>query len=68
MIAFITCLLAALPSVAQAQSREVTGQIITTNSGRPLQDATVTVVGQAAGARTNERGEYRIRVMGGDVT
>jgi TonB-linked SusC/RagA family outer membrane protein len=60
--------LAALPSVAQAQSREVTGRITTMGSGTPLQDATVTVVGQATGARTNERGEFRVRVTGGDVT
>ncbi|HET9010280.1 MAG TPA: SusC/RagA family TonB-linked outer membrane protein [Gemmatimonadaceae bacterium] len=68
MLALVTCLLAALPSVAQAQSREVTGRITTMGSGAPLQDATVTVVGQATGARTNERGEFRVRVSGGDVT
>ncbi len=68
MLALVTCALAALPCVAQAQSREVTGRITTAGAGTPLQDATVTVVGQQAGARTNERGEYRVRVTGGDVT
>lgn len=68
LIALVTCLLAALPSVAQAQSREVTGRVTTAGTGSPLQDATVTVVGQTTGARTNERGEFRVRVMGGDVT
>ena len=62
------CLAAALPSVAQAQSRDVTGRITTAEGGQPLQDATVTVIGQQVGARTNDRGEFRVRVSGGDVT
>jgi TonB-linked SusC/RagA family outer membrane protein len=57
-----------MPLLAQAQSREVTGRITTAGSATPLQDATVTVIGQQAAARTNERGEYRLRVTGGDVT
>src|SRR5690242_19032576 len=68
LLALLTCTLTALPLVAQAQSREVTGRITTAGTGTPLQDATVTVIGQQAGARTNERGEYRVRVTGGDVT
>jgi TonB-linked SusC/RagA family outer membrane protein len=58
----------AMPLLAQAQSRDVTGRITTAGSATPLQDATVTVIGQQAAARTNERGEYRLRVTGGDVT
>lgn len=68
LLALVTCALAALPLVAQAQSREVTGRITIAGTGAPLQDAAVTVVGQQTGARTNERGEYRVRVSGGDVT
>ena len=68
LFALLTCALTAMPVIAQAQSREVTGRITTAGSSAPLQDATVTVIGQQTGARTNERGEYRVRVTGGDVT
>lgn len=68
LLALVTCTLTALPLIAQAQSREVTGRITMAGSGTPLQDATVTVIGQQTGARTNERGEYRVRVTGGAVT
>ena len=67
MLALVTCLLAALPSVVQAQSREVTGRVTMSGSSAPVQDATVTVIGQAIGTRTNERGEFRLRITGGDV-
>jgi TonB-linked outer membrane protein, SusC/RagA family len=53
---------------AQQPTREVTGRVTVAGSGTPLQDATVTVLGQATGTRTNERGEFRVRVAGGDVT
>lgn len=68
LLALFTCVLAALPSLAQGQSREVTGRVTVAGTAAPLQDATVTVVGQAVGTRTNERGEFRLRVTGGDVT
>jgi TonB-dependent starch-binding outer membrane protein SusC len=68
LLALVACLLAAMPSVAQAQSRDVTGRITMAGTGAPIQDATVTVVGQQVGARTNDRGEFRLRVAGGDVT
>ena len=68
VLALVACALTALPLVAQAQSREVTGRITTAGTATPLQDATVTVIGQQVAARTNERGEYRLRVTGGDVT
>ncbi|MBK7907989.1 MAG: SusC/RagA family TonB-linked outer membrane protein [Gemmatimonadetes bacterium] len=48
-------------------SREVSGTV-TQTGGAPVVDATVTVLGQAIGARTNERGEYRLRVPQGEVT
>jgi TonB-linked SusC/RagA family outer membrane protein len=67
VLALIACLATALPSVAQAQTREITGRVTTAGTGMPVQDASVLVVGQPHGARTNERGEYRIRVGGGDV-
>lgn len=58
----------AMPASARAQTREVTGKVTVAGSGNPLQDAIVGTVGAVGGARTNERGEYRLRVPNGDVT
>lgn len=53
---------------AQAQgTREVTGKVMQAG-GAPLADASVTVLGQPIGARSNESGEYRLRVPQGEVT
>ena len=57
-----------LPLTLHAQSREVTGRVLMGGSGAPLSDATITVFGQQTGARSNERGEFRVRVSGGAVT
>lgn len=55
-------------SEARAQgTREVTGKV-TQVGGMPLAEASVTVLGQPIGARTNEAGEYRLRVPAGEVT
>ncbi len=60
--------LAAGAQSALAQgAREVTGKV-TQTGGTPLQDASVNVLGQAIGIRTNERGEFRLRVPAGEVT
>ena len=61
-------LLAVGANNASAQgTREVSGKV-THAGGTPLQDASVAVVGQAIGVRTNEKGEYRLRVPAGDIT
>lgn len=60
-------LLAFAPLIAAAQSRDVTGKV-TQAGGLPLAEATVTILGQQVGTRTNERGEYRLRVPAGEVT
>lgn len=57
-----------MPTSARAQTREVTGKVTVAGTGAPLQDAIVGTVGAVGGARTNERGEYRLRVPAGDVT
>jgi TonB-linked SusC/RagA family outer membrane protein len=58
-----------VPGIARAQaSREITGKVTQAGTNAPLVDATVGVVGAAGGVRTNERGEYRIRVPQEDVT
>jgi TonB-linked SusC/RagA family outer membrane protein len=54
-------------AICQAQGREVTGRV-TGPTGLPLQDAVVGIAGQPTGVRTNERGEYRLRVPTGDVS
>ncbi len=61
-------LLAALPANLQAQAREVTGKVTVTGTGAPLPDATISVFGQQMGVRSNDKGEYKIRVPAGDVT
>jgi TonB-linked SusC/RagA family outer membrane protein len=55
-------------SPIEAQQREITGTVTVAGAGTPLADAIVGVVGGAGGSRTNDRGEYRLRVPSGDVT
>ena len=59
---------ALLPLQASAQTRDVTGKVTMAGAGTPLVDVTVGLVGQQVGVRTNERGEYRIRVPQGEVS
>jgi hypothetical protein len=61
-------LLAFFSTSAFAQTREITGRVTSTASGQPLTDAVVVIAGQVAGVRTNERGEFRLRVPQGSVT
>ncbi len=58
----------AVPASARAQTREVTGKVTVAGAGTPLQDAIVGVVGAVGGARTNERGEFRLTVPNGDIS
>ncbi len=51
-----------------AQTREITGKVTEFGSGVPVTEATVGVVGAQIGVRTNDRGEYRIRVPESEVT
>lgn len=60
--------LSAIGGTAKAQDREVAGRVTVGITGRGLPDALVAISGQAAGVRTNERGEYRIMVPAGEVT
>lgn len=61
-------LVAIVPLRADAQSRDVTGKVTMAGTGQPLADATVSVVGQQLGVRTNDRGEFRLRVPEGEVS
>jgi len=60
-------LLVLVSASAHAQAREVTGRV-TSVAGQPLPGVLVVVSGQTAGVRTNDNGEYRLRVPAGDVT
>jgi len=59
---------ALLPFRADAQTRDVTGKVTMAGTGQPIADVTVGILGQQVGVRTNERGEYRLRVPSGEVT
>ena len=53
---------------AIAQTREITGRVTVAGTGRPLSEAIVAILGQAGGSRTDQNGEFRLRVPQGDVT
>ncbi|BAH38506.1 MAG TPA: SusC/RagA family TonB-linked outer membrane protein [Gemmatimonas aurantiaca] len=61
-------MVALLPFRADAQTRDITGKVTMIGTGQPLPDVTVSIVGQQVGVRTNERGEYRIRVPAGEAS
>ena len=64
----VAILVAATPSSAWAQGREVTGKVTAFGSGAPLADATVGIAGAQVGARTNAEGVYKVRIPSGEVT
>jgi TonB-linked SusC/RagA family outer membrane protein len=50
-----------LPAMAWAQQAgSITGRVLERGTGRPIPDATVSIVGSGIGARTNEAGEFRL--------
>jgi TonB-linked SusC/RagA family outer membrane protein len=59
-------LLAAAVPLA-AQTREITGKVTQAGAATPITEATIGILGAQLGVRTNERGEYRIKVPSGDV-
>ena len=63
----VVCLVLA-PAVLRAQIREITGKVSEVGTGTPITEATIGIVGGQFGTRTNERGEFRLRVPSGDVT
>jgi TonB-linked SusC/RagA family outer membrane protein len=55
--------------VAQQPTREVTGRVTQAGTGAPIPDISVGVIGQLVGTRTNDQGEYTLRVpAAGDVS
>src|SRR6185436_8073812 len=65
-VVLLTLLLAAAPLAAQ--SREISGKVTQAGTGTPVTEATIGIIGAQLGVRTNERGEYRIKVPSGDAT
>ena len=57
---------APLASLA-AQAREITGKVTQAGTATPITEATIGILGAQLGVRTNERGEYRVRVPAGDI-
>ncbi len=58
---------AVLPLQADAQTRDISGKVTQVGTGQPIADVTISIVGQQVGVRTNERGEYRLRVPSSEV-
>src|SRR4030095_6268124 len=50
-----------------SQTREITGKVTQAGTGTPITEATIGIVGAQLGVRTNERGEYRIKVPSSDI-
>jgi TonB-linked SusC/RagA family outer membrane protein len=61
-------LLTSLPTVLRAQTRELTGTVKQSGTSAPIAEATVGLLGSQVGVRTNERGEYRLKVPAGGAT
>ena len=60
-------IVAALPLTAHAQTRDVSGKVTQAGTGQPIPDVTISIVGQQVGVRTNDKGEYRLRVPSSEV-
>ena len=55
------------PILLAAQQREITGTVKRAEDGAPLPEAVVTLVGQAAGAKTDLHGKFALTVPSGAV-
>jgi TonB-linked SusC/RagA family outer membrane protein len=55
------------PASLLAQTREITGKVTQAGTGTPITEATIGVLGAQLGVRTNERGEYRLKVPSSDI-
>jgi len=63
----LAALVALAPSALLAQTREITGKVTQAGTGTPITEATIGVLGAQLGVRTNERGEYRLKVPASDI-
>jgi TonB-dependent starch-binding outer membrane protein SusC len=63
----LAALIAFAPIPLLAQTREITGKVTQAGTGTPITEATIGVLGAQQGVRTNERGEYRLKVPASDI-
>ena len=59
--------LAVASGTALAQERQITGTVTRSAGGQPMTEATISVTGSSATAKTNEQGKYSIDVGPGEV-
>jgi TonB-linked SusC/RagA family outer membrane protein len=64
----IAVCLALVPSSLWAQTREISGKVTEVGTGTPITEATIGIVGVQIGTRTNDRGEFRLKVPSGEFT
>src|SRR6478609_7990761 len=61
----VAAALVCAPALAMAQSGTITGRVVASNSGQPLPESRVYVVGTQAVATTNADGRYTLRTAPG---
>ncbi|MDB4917058.1 MAG: putative outer membrane protein [Gemmatimonadetes bacterium] len=61
-------LLTSFPAFLSAQTREITGTVKQSGTNAPISEATIGLLGSQIGVRTNERGEYRLKIPNGGAT
>jgi TonB-dependent SusC/RagA subfamily outer membrane receptor len=65
-LASLAAALAFVPIPLLAQ-REISGKVTQAGTGTPVTEATIGILGAQLGVRSNERGEYRLKVPSGDI-
>ena len=66
-LASVVAAIALGPIALLAQGREISGKVTQVGTGTPITEATIGILGAQLGVRTNERGEYRLKVPAGDI-
>jgi len=64
----LTCLFLVGVGLVNAQSKSVSGKVLSADDGQPVIGATVKVKGTSQGAITNTDGEFRISLPGSEKT
>lgn len=59
--------LLAIPGVAAAQGRQISGTVTRSGTGAPVAEAVISVVGTAASTRTDAQGRYTLAAPAGEV-
>ncbi|MBL8986100.1 MAG: carboxypeptidase-like regulatory domain-containing protein, partial [Gemmatimonadetes bacterium] len=57
----------AVPSLASAQGRQISGTVTRSGTGAPVPEAVVSVTGTTNSARTDAQGRYTVSAPAGDV-